>query len=113
MIEKVKALEDKYNEINERLMQPEVVNDTQQYAALMKEYAALSPIIEKYNEYTGKKLDIKIPDTLRYGEDDKAKKLKLPETVIKTAKEDVEKQTLQAMEGFIHNLNTMHSRAGA
>ena len=74
---------------------------------------ALKRNLEKYNEYTGKKLDIKIPDTLRYGEDDKAKKLKLPETVIKTAKEDVEKQTLQAMEGFIHNLNTMHSRAGA
>ena len=39
---------------------------------------ALKRNLEKYNEYTGKKLDIKIPDTLRYGEDDKAKKLKLP-----------------------------------
>ena len=29
------------------------------------------------------------------------------------SKEDTEKQTFQAMEGFIHNLNTMHSRAGA
>lgn len=74
---------------------------------------ALKRNLEKYNEYTGKKLDIKIPDTLKFGEDDKAKKLKIPAGVIKTAKEDVEKQTLQAMEGFIHNLNTMHSRAGA
>ena len=74
---------------------------------------ALKRNLEKYNEYTGKKLDIKVPDTLKFGEDDKAKKLKIPAGVIKTAKEDVEKQTLQAMEGFIHNLNTMHSRAGA
>jgi len=29
------------------------------------------------------------------------------------AKADTEKQTYQAMEGFVHNLNTMHSRAGA
>ena len=51
MIEKVKVLEDKYNEINERLMQPDVVNDTKQYTSLMKEYSALTPIIEKYKEY--------------------------------------------------------------
>ena len=51
MIEKVKVLEDKYNEINERLMQPEVVNDPKQYASLMKEFSSLSPIIEKYAEY--------------------------------------------------------------
>ena len=51
MIEKVKVIEDKYNEINERLMQPDAVSDTKQYAALMKEYSTLTPIIEKYNEY--------------------------------------------------------------
>ncbi len=31
----------------------------------------------------------------------------------KEAYSDIERQTFQAMEGFIHNLNTMHSRAGA
>lgn len=51
MIEKIKVLEDKYNEINERLMQPGVANDNAQYTALMKEYSALTPIIEKYKEY--------------------------------------------------------------
>ncbi len=51
MIEKVKALEDKFNEINERLMQPEVVNDNRQYTSLMKEYSELSPIIDKYKQY--------------------------------------------------------------
>lgn len=51
MIEKVRLIEDRFNEIGERLVQPDVVNDTKQYAALMKEYSELSPIIEKYHEY--------------------------------------------------------------
>ncbi len=51
MFEKLKAIEDKFNEINERLMQPEVVNDNSQYTALMKEYKQLEPIINKLNEY--------------------------------------------------------------
>ncbi|MBQ9374948.1 MAG: peptide chain release factor 1 [Ruminococcus sp.] len=51
MFEKIKALEDKFNEINERLMQPDVVNDHDQYTALMKEYRNLQPIVEKFKEY--------------------------------------------------------------
>lgn len=51
MFEKLKALEDKFNEINERLMQPDVVNDHGQYTALMKEYSNLQPIAEKFKEY--------------------------------------------------------------
>ena len=69
--------------------------------------------LEKYNEFTGKNIKITIPEDIKYGEDAKLKKLKVPESVIKTSSEDTEKQTFQAMEGFIHNLNTMHSRAGA
>ena len=69
--------------------------------------------LEKYNEFTGKDITITIPEDIKYGDDDKLKKLKVPETVIKASSEDTEKQTFQAMEGFIHNLNTMHSRAGA
>ena len=74
---------------------------------------ALKRNLEKYEEFTGKKLKINIPDDIKFGDDDKLKKLKVPAGVIKTSSEDTEKQTFQAMEGFIHNLNTMHSRAGA
>ena len=51
MFDKIKSLEDKFNEINERLMQPDVVNDHAQYTALMKEYKSLEPIVEKFKEY--------------------------------------------------------------
>ncbi len=69
--------------------------------------------IEKYNDFTGKNLKVEIKDDITLGDDKKLKKLKIPEKVIEDAHKDTEHQTLQAMEGFVHNLNTMHSRASA
>lgn len=74
---------------------------------------ALISNLKKYNDFSGKKLDITIPEDIKFGEDQRLEKLKLPTSIISASNEDVEKQTLQAMEGFVHNLNTMHSRAGA
>ena len=74
---------------------------------------ALKNNLEKYNEFDGKNLKIEIKDDIKYGDDEKLKKLKVPTPVIEASKKDVEKATYQAMEGFVHNLNTMHSRAGA
>ncbi|MDO5475188.1 MAG: anaerobic ribonucleoside triphosphate reductase [Candidatus Saccharibacteria bacterium] len=74
---------------------------------------ALKRNLAKYNKFVGKKLDLEIKDTYEYGDDKKLEKAKWPKTVIEVSNEDVERETLQAMEGFIHNLNTMHSRAGA
>ncbi len=74
---------------------------------------ALKRGIERYEKFTGKDLKIKLPDEVHYGDEKTLKKLKVPEAVVETANEDVDRQTFQAMEGFVHNLNTMHSRAGA
>ena len=74
---------------------------------------ALKRNLCKYNKFTGKKLDLEIKDTYEYGDDKKLEKAKWPKEVVEASNEDVEKETLQAMEGFVHNLNTMHSRAGA
>lgn len=74
---------------------------------------ALTNNLKKYNLFSGKKLTIKVPDDIKFGDDQLLLDLKVPASVIETSNEDVERQTLQAMEGFIHNLNTMHSRAGA
>jgi len=51
MFDKLRALEDKFNEINERLMQPEVVNDSKLYTELMIEYRNLEPVVETLREY--------------------------------------------------------------
>ena len=67
--------------------------------------------IEHYNAFTGKNVKI---------DEDKLAKLTymqrikgIPEKIFDMAIEDTKRQTYQAMEGLVHNLNTMHSRAGA
>jgi ribonucleoside-triphosphate reductase len=74
---------------------------------------SLKENLKKYNEFTGKDLKIDIKDDITLGDDKKLKKAKIPDIVIEESHKDTEHQTLQAMEGFVHNLNTMHSRAGA
>jgi len=75
---------------------------------------AVNRAIRQYNRFSGnKEITVKIPEDLQYGDEKAIKKLKLPDGIVESANEDVERQTFQAMEGFIHNLNTMHSRAGA
>jgi peptide chain release factor 1 len=51
MIEKLKLTEKKYNDISEKLSDPNVINDTKLYASYMKEYKNLTPIVDKYREY--------------------------------------------------------------
>ena len=52
MFEKLGATEQRYEEIKEKLYDPEVVSDQEQYTKLMKEYKQLTPLIEKYREYS-------------------------------------------------------------
>ncbi len=52
MFENLKQAEKHFEEINNQLMDPEVIADTEKYKNLMKEHKNLSPIIEKYKEYT-------------------------------------------------------------
>ncbi len=68
--------------------------------------------LAKYNKFAGKKVSAKF-DKITLGDDEKLAKLRVPQVIIDESKTDTEKQTLQAMEGFVHNMNTMHSRAGA
>ncbi len=51
MFERLKELEEKYEQINNDLMNPEIISDNKRYASLMKEYKNLTPIIEKFREY--------------------------------------------------------------
>lgn len=74
---------------------------------------ALKRNLDKYNKFAGKKLSLEVKDDICFGDDDKLKRAKWPKEIIEASNEDVERETLQAMEGFVHNLNTMHSRAGA
>lgn len=51
MFEKLKSLEDRYNEISEKLSQPDIVSDNGLYTQLMKDFKNMTPVMEKYREY--------------------------------------------------------------
>ena len=55
MLDRLSEVEKRYEEIEHRLYDPSVVADVEQYRQLMKESAALQPIVEKYREYTAAK----------------------------------------------------------
>lgn len=92
MIEKLSLLLDRYNEINERLMMPETVSDTQLYRDLMKEYSSLTPIIEKYKEYLAAEESLKEAKELRSGESDRDF-LEMIDEQYNSAKEDIARLT--------------------
>ncbi len=74
---------------------------------------ALKRNLAKYNKFVDKELKLEVPEDINYGDDAILAKKKWPKAVVEASNEDVERETMQAMEGFVHNLNTMHSRAGA
>ncbi len=51
MIEKLRSIEEKYEELNLLLMSPEVLSNPQQYQKYSKERAELQPLVEKIGEY--------------------------------------------------------------
>ena len=71
MFEKLSALNDRYNEINERLMMPETVNNNTLYRDLMKEYSQLTPIIEAYRAYIKAQEAMREADEIIHTETDK------------------------------------------
>lgn len=74
---------------------------------------ALKANLKKFSAFTDREIDFEVTDDIRYGDDQALIDAGLPQKLIDLSKADTEGQTLQAMEGFVHNLNTMHSRAGA
>ena len=50
MFDKLKAVESRYEEIGELLMDGAVVADQEQYKKLMKEHKQLSPMVDKFND---------------------------------------------------------------
>ncbi len=55
MFDKLQAVENRYEQIAVELSRPETAGDSVAFTKLMKEHAELSPIVEKYREYTAAK----------------------------------------------------------
>lgn len=53
MLEKLSFIEDKYKELGEKVMDPDLLKDMKEYQKTMKEYSDLKPIVDRYKEYQG------------------------------------------------------------
>ena len=90
MFDKLSAIEERYNELSEKVSDPAVIADSANFAKLCKEQSDIAPIVEKYREYKAAK------DTITEGEEiladpDMDKEMKeLAEEEIKDAKERIE-----------------------
>jgi len=82
-------------------------DDIKKMIAEIKETTGLQPTLEDNEKYLSHELTMLIK---KYGEDG----IKTVQyTALHFAKKETDRAAYQAMEAFIHNLNTMHSRAGA
>ena len=58
MLEKLSEVEKHFDEISDKLFDPNIISDMEQYKSLMKEQKTLSPIVEKYREYKKAESDL-------------------------------------------------------
>ena len=92
MFDKLIDLDLKYQEISERLTQPDVVSDQEKYRKLMKEYSSLTPLIEKYREYLRAQEALDEAEQLKKSESDREFLEMVDEQYIR-AKDDISRIT--------------------
>ena len=91
MFDKLETVVNRYEQIAVELSRPETAGDNALFTKLMKEHAELTPIVEKYREYTAAKNSEKEAlEILSEGGLDKDFK-ELAEEELKTAKADIER----------------------
>lgn len=91
MFDKLETVVNRYEQIAVELSRPETAGDNALFTKLMKEHAELTPIVEKYREYSSAKASEKEAlEILSEGGIDKDFK-ELAEEELKTAKADIER----------------------
>lgn len=53
LIPKLEAIKQRYNEVADLIIQPDVISDQKKYSSLNKEYSDLGKIVHVYNQYKG------------------------------------------------------------
>jgi peptide chain release factor 1 len=68
--EKLDELVEKYQNLNTKLSDPEIINDSSKYQKLLKKHAKLKKIVEKYKEYKEVKKEIEEAEEMIELDDD-------------------------------------------
>ena len=66
MLDKLAFIENKYQELTERMMDPELINDLEEWQKVMKEHADIEPIVMEYREYTKTKEELEEAKQMLY-----------------------------------------------
>jgi len=90
MFDKLEAIENRFEEINQKLSDPEVISNQEEYRKLMKEFSELQELVEKYREYKKVKADMSEARELLDSESDKEFR-ELAQLEYEEAKEKLEK----------------------
>jgi len=64
MFIKLARAEDRYREIEQLITLPHIVSDNKEYSKLMKEYKALTPVIDKYREFKREECEMNDADEM-------------------------------------------------
>ena len=51
MIDKLEAIKDRFEEVGQLIIQPDIMSDMKEYSKLSKEYKDLEKVVKKYDEY--------------------------------------------------------------
>ena len=89
MVEKVSALCEKYKQVAEEIIKPEVIADNKKYTQLIKEYNNLQPIYDAYVDYKKTESDLEQAKEMLKGETD-SDMISLFEDEIKSCQEKLE-----------------------
>ena len=92
MLDKLSFIENKYEELSKKIIDPEVIANTSEWQKLAKEHADIEPIVMKYREY------MKVKNTLE--EDKEILKEKLDDEMRELLKDEVaeHEEALQRLE---------------
>lgn len=97
MLDRLKLIEQKYQEINEKLLDTEIVKDVKKLTALMKERSNLEKIVEVYHEYKDVCEQIKDLKVLEKDENEEIRELAIMDLEDKIAKEAMYQEKLKIM----------------
>ena len=70
MIDKLNAIKDRFNQVSEMIVKPEIISDMKKYIKLNKEYKDLKPIVTKINQYLNLLKNIDEADEILKNEND-------------------------------------------
>ena len=71
MLEKLKIIEERFNELSKMLIQPDIISDQSKYIKISKEYKDLKTVVDKKNEYENVLANIEEAKDIIKNENDK------------------------------------------